>query len=263
MFSAPHPLASDCWHEQRHAHSSLCAIQAVSVGGGLFSSHGAIVVQQDGARISNPIDEDSYSMSTQVAALYVDPRGSYIGLPGIDPWDEARDARAYQGPYPVVAHPPCQRWGALAAVNFARWGGEHNKPGNDGGCFAAALVAVNRWGGVLEHPAKTRAWSVYGLEKPYGTGWRRSGCGWVCEVWQSAYGHRANKATWLYYHGSIDPMDLRWDRPVGTHQIGFQDQRGKGANKPTLGKREANSTPPEFRDVLISIAKMAKKGGEA
>jgi hypothetical protein len=145
----------------------------------------------------------------------------------------------------------------MAVVNFARWGGEHNRPGNDGGCFAAALAAVNRWGGVLEHPAKTRAWAAHGLGKPTGTGWQRSGLGWVCEVWQSAYGHRANKATWLYYHGTNPPFELRWARPKGTHQIGFYDQRGKTANKPTLGKREANATPLEFRDELLRLAMKA------
>ena len=190
-----------------------------------------------------------------VAALFVQPDGCYVGLPGVDAWPEQRDARKYAGPYPVVAHPPCQMWGAMAYVNYARWGGEHNRPGNDGGCFAAALNAVRTWGGVLEHPAKTRAWAAHGLERPSGIGWRRtSDGGWVCEVWQSAYGHRANKATWLYYYGVTPPFDLRWDRPRGTHQIGFPDRRGKAANKPTIGKREANATPPEFRDDLLRLA---------
>jgi len=149
-------------------------------------------------------------------------------------------------------------WGAFAPINYKRWGGEHNRPGNDGGCFAAALESVRRFGGVLEHPAKTRAWAAHGLAKPAGIGWQR--CidgGWVCEVWQSAYGHRAAKATWLYYHGTEPPLQLRWDRPDGTHQIGFHDQRGKAANKPTLGKREANATPIEFRDALIALARHA------
>lgn len=190
----------------------------------------------------------------KIAAIFVQPDGCYANDPQIDAWPESRDARLYDGSLPVVAHPPCQLWGAMAAVNFARWGGEHNRPGNDGGCFESALKSVNSCGGVLEHPAKTRAWAAYGLSKPSGVGWKRSGEGWVCEVWQSAYGHRANKATWLYYCGELPPFDLNWDRPIGSHQIGFQDQRGKAANKPTLGKREANATPPEFKEALVCLA---------
>lgn len=193
-----------------------------------------------------------------IAALYVETDGAYFRLDGIDPWDEARDARKYAGPWPVVAHPPCQRWGAMAAVNYARWGGEHNRPGNDGGCFASALASVRQFGGVLEHPAKSRAWDAYGLTKPNLIGWQRcSDGGWVCEVWQSAYCHRANKATWLYAFGVGLPPALKWDRPVGTHQVGFQDPRGKARNKPTLSKREASATPLEFRDALIAIAHRA------
>jgi hypothetical protein len=193
-----------------------------------------------------------------VAALFIQRGGAYWGLDGVDPWDQERDARQYAGPWPVVAHPPCQLWGALAAVNFARWGGEHNRPGNDGGCFAAALAAVRRWGGVLEHPAKSKAFAAYGLPTPGANGWQAiSDGGYVCEVWQSAYGHRANKATWLYYIGGIAPHDLRWDRPIGSHQIGRHDQRGRDANKPTLGRREASATPAEFRDMLLSLARGA------
>ena len=188
-----------------------------------------------------------------IAALFVETDGVYFGIPGVDPWDEARDARLYRGPHPVIAHPPCQLWGAMAAINYARWGGEHNRPGNDGGCFAAAIEAVRKWGGVLEHPAKSKAWAAHGLSKPVSGMWSRSGDGWVCEIWQSAYGHRANKATWLYYHGDLPPEDMLWSRPQGTHQVGFHDQRGKAANKPTLGKKEANSTPVAFRDALISL----------
>lgn len=190
-----------------------------------------------------------------VAALYVQPDGCYSGWPWIDAWDESRDARKYRGPWPVVAHPPCQLWGNLAAVNYKRWGGEHNRPGNDGGCFLYALCSVVRCGGVLEHPAKSMAWGEYGLTKPHGIGWQPNYTGgWVCEVWQSAYGHRANKATWLYYVGKSKPYDLRWERPIGTHQVGRQDQRGKAANKPTLSSKEANATPLAFRDELLRLA---------
>lgn len=195
---------------------------------------------------------------TPVAALYVESGGSYYGLPGVDPWDEERDARRYAGPYPVVAHPPCQRWGAMGRVNYARYGGEHLRPGNDGGCFAAALDAVRRWGGVLEHPARTMAWATYGLPKPTGIGWSGGPDEWVCEVWQSAYGHRAAKATWLLVVGGERPVDLDWRRDPGTHQIGRQDRRGKSRNKQTLSRVEANATPPAFRDILIAMARSVR-----
>lgn len=189
-----------------------------------------------------------------IAAIFVQTDGCYFSVDGIDPWDVERDARKYNGPHPVIAHPPCQLWGAMANVNYARWGGEHNRPGNDGGCFESALSSVNNFGGVLEHPAKTRAWERYGLLKPIKGQWSRSGKGWVCEVWQSAYGHRANKATWLYCVSFHKPRDLIWDRPTGSHQVGHQDQRGKARNKPTLSKKEANATPILFRNELIRLA---------
>lgn len=211
-------------------------------------------------RLCHLPETDKRGPGVMIAALYVETGGSYYGIDGVDPWDKIRDARLYAGPWPVVAHPPCQRWGALAIVNYKRWGGDHNQPGNDGGCFESALGAVNSFGGVLEHPKNSRAWSAFGLKVPHGVGWHRSGSGYVCEVWQSAYGHRANKATWLYCQGMDRPPELNWNRNPGTHQIGFYDQRGKDRNKPTLGRRESLATPPAFRDLLISIARTARDG---
>ena len=157
----------------------------------------------------------------------------------------------------MIAHPPCQRWGKLAAVNFSRWGGKHLAPFNDDGCFFSALAAVRLNGGVLEHPAHSTAWQFFGLTKPERHGWTKcsDGYGWTCEVWQSAYGHRANKATWLYYVGNKRPLDMDWSRPKGTHQIGFHDQRGVGRNKPTLSRKEANATPVAFRNALIQLVR--------
>lgn len=89
----------------------------------------------------------------QIAALYVDTAGPYASAPGVTPYGEAEDARLYMGPHPVVAHPPCQRWGKMwkgQPGNIKR--GKVEKLGDDDGCFAAALDAVRRYGGVLEHP---------------------------------------------------------------------------------------------------------------
>jgi len=184
--------------------------------------------------------------------------GSFYEKVGCDCYDEARDARTYCDYFPVVAHPPCQLWGKMANVNYARWGGEHNRPGNDGGLFRFAVATINRVGGVLEHPAQSYAWTAHGLTRPKRTGWTRCGQGWVCEVWQSAYGHRAQKRTWLYCSGTETPLEPRWEQTPGTHQIGFRDQRGKDANKPTLSGREANATPPAFAAYLLALASICK-----
>lgn len=196
-----------------------------------------------------------------ISVLFVDKEGIYSKVPGLDLWDKERDARKYIGFNPVVAHPPCQRWGKLARVNFKRWGGKHNVPWNDGGCFFSALAAVRINYGVLEHPAQSYAWDFFGLQKPVKGMWRSAGdsWGWVCEVWQSAYGHRANKATWLYYCGRQEPFELNWSLVKGTHQIGFQDRRGKLRNKPTLSQKEANATPEKFRDELLRLARHSTK----
>lgn len=139
-----------------------------------------------------------------IAALYVEAGGVYAGRDGIDLWDELRDARTYQGPHRVIAHPPCARWG--------RWwwrlpgGLRAERPGEDGGCFEAAIGSVRAFGGVLEHPAGSLAWPRFGLPSPPSAGWARVMMGgWVCEVYQGHYGHRAPKPTWLYWVGEGEP----------------------------------------------------------
>ena len=194
-----------------------------------------------------------------VVALYIDPRGPYPKLLGPELcWDEARDARTYAGPWPVVAHPPCQLWTNFAALNFKRYGGEHNRPGNDGGCFGSALASVRRFGGALEHPAGSKAWAAHGLLVPRGVGWCRDRNGWACEVWQSAYGHKARKRTWLYFCGEAPPLEPLWTREPGTHQCGWFDRI-----KPTLSKREASRTPVAFAEWLISLAEQAGRRAAA
>ncbi len=181
-----------------------------------------------------------------VAALYVETGGSYYGLPGVDPWDEKRDARLYAGPYPVVAHPPCARWSLMGLCR-----GYYD--GEDGGCFEAALEAVRTYGGVLEHPAHTLAWKRFGLPSPCNGGWSLSltdlGC--TTEIDQRWYGHEANKPTWLYYVGQ-DPPDLKWGRaPKGERTVG----RGWGGGREHLRSR----TPTEFRDVLLDMARGVRR----
>ena len=197
-----------------------------------------------------------------IAALFVAEDGAYFGLPGVDPWPASRDARTSRGPWPVVAHPPCDRWCRMAPVNEARYG---HRVGDDGGCFASALESVRAWGGVLEHPALTLAWPRFGLlAPPPGGGWVLNTCGgWTAHVEQRQYGHRARKATWLYAHGFTPPA-LRWGRGAPPEAwISTDRPRAELAAKGIgqLGKREAKATPVEFRDVLLSLARMVRSAG--
>lgn len=195
-------------------------------------------------------------------ALFVDPRGVYPELLGVEHcWDEARDARTYAGPGPVVAHPPCHLWVNMAAVNWKRYGLQRPAwypEGTDGGCFASALASVRKYGGVLEHPAGSHAWEARGLNRPDTARGRwlsdmNARDEWTCEVWQSAYGHAARKRTWLLYVGQRPPFDLDWTRQPGTHQVGWFDR-----NKPTLSKRAASATPRAFAEQLINLAEWSR-----
>lgn len=189
-----------------------------------------------------------------IAALYVQRHGVYLGVPGVDPWDVARDARRYDGPWPVVAHPPCNRWSRLAGQVAARGGAPK---GDDAGCFSAALAAVRRWGGVLEHPAHSEAWRAFRLTAPPAAGgWVRSiDGGWVCHLEQGHYGHLAPKATWLYACGVDSPPDLVWG-PSAAEMVVTTSRRSRGVKR-EMPKRLRSTTPPPFRDLLLSIAAAA------
>lgn len=200
-----------------------------------------------------------------VAALYVETGGCYFGLPGCDPWDEARDARLYDGPWPVVAHPPCARWGRY-------WHGSPRKPhqyrlGDDKGCFAAALAAARRFGGVIEHPAYSKAWKAFRIPHPaHDGGWLLTSDGWTAHVEQGHYGHMARKATWLLYCGGAKPPELKWGpapqrlSEYAVERYGYEYARRAGVMSYIGGKDKSAiraRTPERFRDLLLSIARSA------
>lgn len=192
-----------------------------------------------------------------IAALYVETGGAYFGIEGVDPWDIKRDARKYSGPYPVVCHPPCQRWG-----NYATSKGQ--SVGDDDGCFEHALWAVRTFGGVLEHPAGSKAWDHFGLRRPMQSGWGIADLygGYTTRVDQGAYGHRAQKATWLYAC-RVELPELDWTRAIKRLPIpegATAEQRRrilKTGVCQNLSRKQRAATPPAFRDLLLSIARSA------
>ncbi len=202
-----------------------------------------------------------------VAALFVATGGVYFEFAGVDPWDIKRDARKYAGPLPVVAHPPCERWGRY-------WGGGPSarvkrRLGDDGGCFDFALASVRTFGGVLEHPEASHAWAHHGLNTPpRAGGWISADfCGgWTCCVEQGHYGHPARKATWLYAC-DVELPELVWGPAPNRQRLdeGFHSRAERAAARAAglkprkrLSRFECLSTPPAFRDVLLSIARTAR-----
>jgi hypothetical protein len=200
----------------------------------------------------------------KIAALYVQSGGCYFNLPDVDPWDQARDARSYEGPWPVVAHPPCERWGRYWAGSPATHG--RYRLGDDGGCFAAALASVRAWRGVLEHPEGSHAWRAFSIPAPpRAGGWvpGRLAGEWTCCVAQGRYGHQAQKRTWLLCVNGRDtpPPDLIWGPtgqtlpPVLGETPAQRARRIKTGVCQNLSKRQRAATPPAFRDLLLSLAR--------
>jgi len=198
----------------------------------------------------------------EISALFVQENGAYDKSAKIDAWHVLRDATKFEGNLPIVAHPPCQRWSKLAPTYYKVWGTNYLKPGNDEGTFKIALDAVNKNGGVLEHPAYVTSWPKFGLTKPpKDGGWIESGEGWTCLVWQSTYGHKANKPTWLYYKGNKPPLDLNWEHVRGSHVVTRNPNMKKDNPKwrPHLkSQAERDASPLAFKRILIKLAKHSR-----
>lgn len=203
-----------------------------------------------------------------IAALYVETGGAYFDIPGVDPWDEERDARGYGGPFPVVAHPPCQRWGKFWAGQplYIKRTGIRKVKGDDGGCFEAALASVRKWGGVLEHPWGSHAWPHFGLKvPPRNGGWIKADefDGWTCCVEQGRYGHYARKPTMLLSYGTERP-ELDWGKSeakfpewaIEKHGLAYCKRAGELAFQGGgVDSSPRIHTPVAFRDLLISMAR--------
>ncbi len=202
----------------------------------------------------------------QVAALFVDRRGPYWGRDDVDAWDVERDARTYDGDDPVVAHPPCERWGRY-------WGGGPSAKvrrilGDDEGCFESALASVRRCAGVLEHPEASHAFKRFGLGTPPKSGrWFPAAAreGWICCVEQGHYGHPARKATWLYFVGPQPPA-LIWGKSAGVRlDEGFHSKAERDAARAAgvppvkrLSTVQNIVTPAPFAELLLSLARSTR-----
>ncbi len=186
-------------------------------------------------------------MLRNIAILFVREDSVYKLLPGCDCYDKTRDARTYPGGLPVIAHPPCRAWGRLRHMSKPEPGEKH--------LATWAVGRVRHNGGVLEHPSASSLWAHQKLPSPgdppdsYG--------GYTIEVEQFWFGHRAEKATWLYIVGVPQkrlPFFLP-QRGQPTHCI----TRSSRKDKPHVTHREREQTPPRFAEWLCDIARMTRR----
>lgn len=188
-----------------------------------------------------------------IAALYVERGGPYFTMEGVDPWGVERDARTYDGPWPVVAHPPCGPWGEL----------RHLYKGNEHDCAPSALAAVRAWGGVLEHPARSKLWPVADLPPPG----QSDAFGFTLQIDQCSWGHVARKRTRLYICGADRAYVAATTRSGGepTHWVSgsrwTKRERSKGGIAPPgikfCSAQQRRRTPLAFAEWLVSIARTA------
>jgi hypothetical protein len=189
-----------------------------------------------------------------VAVLFARADSIYKSRPDCDVWDAERDALKWEGGSPIVAHPPCRAWGQLA--HFA-------KPRPDEKQLAIwAVEQIRKWGGVLEHPAKSKLWPTVGLPEP---GERDEWGGFTLPILQWWWGHKAEKATRLYICGcdtkDLPPIPLR----IGEAEYAMQSgslARGRAVSqgaKPGVTKPEREHTPPALAEWLIQVARLCER----
>jgi hypothetical protein len=185
----------------------------------------------------------------RVAALFVRADSIYKTLPGVDAWDMERDARKWPGGCPVVAHPPCRAWGRLR---------QFSKPREDEKALGPwAVERVRRWGGVLEHPAESTLFAHCGMPEPIPRVFDDFG-GWTLGIHQHDFGHRAQKATWLYIVGCrplFMPALPRLKLGSATHCIRPTKSYPR---LPSVTKAEREHTPPELARWLVDLARRCR-----
>lgn len=188
-------------------------------------------------------------MAEQVAALFVRADSVYKTLPGVDCWDERRDARYWPGGMPCVAHPPCRGWGRLRHMAKA--------PPSEKELALMALRFVDLNGGVLEHPHDSTLWPK-----------TEGHPGYLYPVDQSWWGHKARKRTTLYIVGVEPralpniPIDLKEPTHIVAGGLPKDAETAKRKRKawpcrPSVTPREAEATPPAFAEWLIELARRA------
>ena len=180
-----------------------------------------------------------------VTVLFAHRHTHYRELPGVEVYDQARDARTWPGGTAVIAHPPCAQWGRLRQLATT------NPEEKALGPFA--VDQVRTWGGVLEHPAGSTLWSACEMPQP---GQSDKYGGWTLDIDQVVFGHPAQKRTWLYIcgcrPGAIPAVPAPGKQPTRC----VTSSRNSFYRLPELSKRGRELTPPDLCAWLVAVARL-------
>lgn len=168
-----------------------------------------------------------------IAALFVRRDSTYKTWPGVDCYDEDRNALTWRGGCPGIFHPPCRSWAKLK--HFAK-----PLPG-ERELALWSVDMVRRFGGVMEHPLHSDVWRSssfrsFGIRDDFG--------GVLISVNQADFGHRAFKATALYIVGA----------PVPALPFVLASSSRTVEN---MGRAERERTPGAFASLLVNLARQA------
>lgn len=180
-----------------------------------------------------------------VAVLFAARNSVYHTLSGVDVYDIDRDALAFPGGMPVVAHPPCRAWSAYCQHQAKPRPGEKE-------LAPWAVEQLRQFGGVLEHPAHSRLWHELKLPLPGEGEWAGL---WSMAVNQSWWGDTRTKKTWLLFSG-IDRHELP-EIPFRLHNATGDRRRWQ-----LMSKSQRAATNREFAGWLVAVAALARVTAE-
>ena len=182
-----------------------------------------------------PIAVESSRKLPTIAVLYCRERSVYANFPGVDLWPASRDATLYEGPSPIVAHPPCGPWGSLKAQC------RHQNPDH----ARKAIRSLALYGGVLEHPWKSTLFQDSGWNPRHAEVSLFGPLMLLLD--QFDFGHLIRKRTWLAIYPPLTPLPplptKRRSKPIRAYS--------------SLSQKQRETTPPDFAAWLLEIARNA------
>lgn len=133
-----------------------------------------------------------------ITVLCANKDSVYKMIPGIDVWDETRDAYFFTGSNPVITHAPCAQWSRMKG--FAKSVADEKE------LSFFCLKQVIRNGGIFEHPSGTSFFKEAGITKN------------IYSVDQSWWGFPAKKTTLLLFH-NCKPLPFPLMQFIPTHVV--------------------------------------------